>query len=86
MCVRYNQKSMGDSMAYTCENCGAVSDAPGHLCNPCDDENNCSFCGETQVDARHVCKEKLAAMKYVCEGCGRVAMQEKHLCRPAEIR
>jgi hypothetical protein len=21
-------------MAYTCKNCGAVADEPGHLCNP----------------------------------------------------
>lgn len=72
-------------MAYTCKNCGAVADAPGHLCNPCGDKENCSFCGTTQVDPKHICKDKLAAMKYVCEGCGRVAMEQEHLCKPAPI-
>ena len=35
------------------------------------DETKCSFCGAPTVDARHVCKDKLAAMKFVCDGCGR---------------
>ena len=73
------------TMAYTCKNCGAVADAPGHLCNPCADKTNCSFCGAPQVDPKHICKDKLSAMKYVCEGCGRVAMEEKHLCSPSKI-
>jgi hypothetical protein len=72
-------------MAYTCKNCGAVADEPGHLCNPCGDKGKCSFCGEHAVEATHICKDKLAAMKYVCEGCGRVAMGEGHLCKPKAI-
>jgi hypothetical protein len=72
-------------MAYTCKNCGAVADAPGHLCNPCSDKENCSFCGAPKVDPIHMCKDKLAAMQYVCEGCGRVAMEDKHLCKPSPI-
>lgn len=72
-------------MPYTCKNCGAVADSPGHLCNPCDDKSQCSFCGATQVGATHVCKEKLVSMKYVCGGCGRVATDQKHLCQPAPI-
>lgn len=75
-----------DNMAYTCKNCGAVADAPGHLCNPCGDAAKCSFCGSPQVDPRHVCKDKLAAMKYVCDGCGRVAMAAGHLCKPSPIK
>ena len=72
-------------MTYTCKNCGAVSDTPGHLCNPCGDAENCSFCGAPKVDPKHMCKDKLAAMQYVCEACGRVAMEEKHLCQPSPI-
>ena len=53
-------------MAYTCKNCGAVANEPGHLCNPCGDKANCSFCGTPSVDTGHMCKDKLAAMKYVC--------------------
>ena len=40
-------------MAYTCKNCGAVADAPGHLCNPCGDPKTCSFCGAPRVDIFH---------------------------------
>jgi hypothetical protein len=72
-------------MAYTCKNCGAVADEPGHLCNPCGDEAECSFCGVPKVGSAHMCKDKLAAMRYVCGGCGRVAMEEAHLCKPAPI-
>jgi hypothetical protein len=72
-------------MPYTCKSCGAVADAPGHLCNPCGDKSKCSFCGEPATEPTHVCKDKLAAMKYVCGGCGRVAMEEKHLCKPSPI-
>jgi hypothetical protein len=78
-----NERS--ELMAYTCKNCGAVADAPGHLCNPCGDAQNCSFCGASQTDPKHICKDKLAAMKYVCEGCGRVAVEEHHLCKPSAI-
>jgi len=72
-------------MAYTCNTCGAISDAPGHLCNPCDDKSKCSFCGVPEVDVRHVCKDKLSKMKYVCDSCGRVAMEEGNLCKPQAI-
>jgi len=72
-------------MAYTCKNCGAVADAPGHLCNPCGDPAKCSFCGDPRVDAKHICKDKLAEMKYSCGGCGRVAMKAGHLCQPTPI-
>lgn len=72
-------------MAYTCKNCGAVAADPGHLCNPCGDRAKCSFCGAPEVNAAHMCKDKLTAMKYVCEGCGRVAMEEGHLCKPKEV-
>jgi hypothetical protein len=72
-------------MAYTCKNCGAVADSPGHLCNPCGDKSKCSFCGDPNTEPTHICKDKLAAMKYVCGGCGRVAMEEGHLCKPSPI-
>lgn len=72
-------------MAYTCKSCGAVADYPGHLCNPCDDTAKCSFCGKPDVEAKHVCKDKLTAMKFVCGGCGRVAVESKHLCNPTPI-
>ncbi len=72
-------------MAYTCKTCGAVADEPGHLCNPCDDPQACSFCGATGVDTHHMCKDKLSKMKYVCEGCGRVAMEADHLCSAKPI-
>ncbi len=72
-------------MAYTCKNCGAVANDPGHLCNPCGEKSKCSFCGTPEVSATHVCKDKLSAMQYVCEGCGRVAMEQGHLCKPAKI-
>lgn len=73
-------------MAYTCRNCGAVADAPGHLCNPCGDAAKCNFCGTPETDTKHMCKDKLAAMKYSCSGCGRVAMEEGHLCAPTPIK
>ncbi len=72
-------------MAYTCKNCGAVANEPGHLCNPCGDAKKCSFCGSPDVDTAHMCKDKLASMKFVCDGCGRVAMEETHLCKPSPI-
>lgn len=72
-------------MSYTCNTCGAVADAPGHLCNPCDDKETCSFCGTPEVDARHICQDKLSAMKFTCGGCGRVAMAADHLCTPQPI-
>ncbi len=72
-------------MAYTCKNCGAIADEPGHLCNPCGDDQACSFCGTPKVDAKHVCKDKLGAMQYYCEGCGRLATQRAHLCKPKQI-
>jgi len=72
-------------MAYTCKTCGALSDAPEHLCNPCDDKSECSFCGAPEVDAKHVCKKKLSEMRYVCDGCGRMAVEANHLCKPQAI-
>ncbi len=72
-------------MAYTCKNCGAVANEPGHLCNPCGDKAKCSFCGAPETDHTHICKDKLTAMKYVCGGCGRVAMEQEHLCKPTPI-
>ena len=72
-------------MAHTCQNCGAVADDPGHLCNPSDTALHCDYCGEHNVSASHVCKEKLAAMKFSCTTCGRIADEEKHLCKPEEI-
>jgi hypothetical protein len=72
-------------MAYTCKNCGAVANEPGHLCNPCGDKSKCAFCGATETDHTHQCKDKLAAMKFVCGGCGRVAMEQEHLCKPTPI-
>jgi len=73
------------TMAYTCKNCGAVANEPGHLCNPCGDKAKCGFCGAPETSEKHICKDKLAAMKYVCDGCGRVAMEKEHLCKPAAI-
>ena len=72
-------------MAYTCKNCGAVAEEPGHLCDPCGDAAKCSFCGEHHGDHKHMCKDKLAEMKYACGGCGRVAMEEGNLCKPTPI-
>lgn len=72
-------------MSYTCKTCGALSDASEHLCNPCDDKSACSFCGTPEVDAKHVCKDKLSKMKFVCDGCGRVATEEGNLCKPQAI-
>jgi hypothetical protein len=72
-------------MAYTCKNCGAVANAPGHLCNPCGDRQKCSFCGAPQVSHHHMCQGRLNAMKFVCDGCGRVAMEAEHLCKPTAI-
>ncbi len=72
-------------MAYTCKNCGAIAEEPGHLCDPCGDAAKCSFCGVSNVAPKHICKDKLAAMKYVCEECGRAATEEAHLCKPTPI-
>lgn len=72
-------------MAYTCKNCGAIADEPGHLCNPCGDERECSFCGTPKVNPQHVCSGKLGAMQYFCENCGRVATSAQHLCKPKAI-
>lgn len=72
-------------MAYTCKNCGAVAKEPGHLCNPCGDRNNCSFCGAPDVSQAHMCTGKLQQMKYVCDGCGRVAVNADLLCKASPI-
>jgi uncharacterized Zn finger protein len=55
------------------------------LCKPCDDRQKCTFCGETDLGPRHVCKKKIAAMGFVCEGCGRVATEADLLCKPRGI-
>jgi len=73
-------------MTYTCQNCGASADDPGHLCNPSDVGMDCKFCGEKNISASHVCKDKLAAMKYSCETCGRISVDATHLCTPVEIK
>lgn len=73
-------------MTYSCKTCGAVSESPGHLCNPCGDESACSFCGAEGIDARHVCKKKHKAMKFVCGNCGRMATSSEHLCNATEIK
>ena len=62
-------------MAYTCKSCGAVANEPGHLCNPCGDEKNCSFCGSPSVDQTHICKDKLAALSEILDQTG-VKMEE----------
>lgn len=72
-------------MAHTCKSCGAVADDPGHLCNPTVEKISCSYCGESDVSAAHVCKEKLAAMKFSCQSCGRVAAEDAELCNPLKI-
>lgn len=73
-------------MAFTCKTCGAIAESPGHLCSPCGDESACSFCGHPKTDARHVCKDKIAAMKYVCDNCGRLATKKEHLCNPSAVK
>ena len=72
-------------MAHTCKNCGAVADDPGHLCNPADHAVHCDYCGQHNVSANHVCKQKLEAMKYTCNTCGRIATEQDKLCKPTEI-
>ena len=72
-------------MAHTCDNCGAVADDPGHLCNPSDVTLHCDYCGQHNVSANHVCKGKLAAMKYSCDNCGSVAKEKQNLCHPTDI-
>lgn len=72
-------------MAYTCKTCGAIAEEPGHLCDPCGEEQGCSFCGAPNVSLKHVCKGKLSAMEYCCENCGRVATEAKYLCKPRSI-
>lgn len=72
-------------MAHTCNSCGAVADDPGHLCDPTEQSLSCSYCGDKDVTATHVCKDKLAAMKFSCDSCGRVAAESSDLCKPFEI-
>ncbi|MBR9979950.1 MAG: hypothetical protein KFF50_02880 [Desulfatitalea sp.] len=72
-------------MTYTCKRCGALANAPGHLCQPCNDRQKCRFCGRPDSDRRHVCKSKLEEMRYVCNGCGRIATDAELLCRPEAI-
>jgi len=72
-------------MAHTCQNCGAVADDPGHLCNPADLALHCDYCGAHDVSVNHVCKGKLAAMQYSCGSCGRMATDENQLCKPVKI-
>ena len=72
-------------MSYTCKTCSAIAEDPGHLCNPCGDKQQGSFCGDTAVDTAHMCKDKLEAMKFVCDSCGRLAMEMGHLCFPSDI-
>ena len=73
-------------MAYTCRTCGAEADKPGHLCNPSEENLDCKFCGETNVPASHVCKDKLASMHYSCDTCGRLSTDAAHLCSHTEIK
>ena len=72
-------------MAHTCKSCGAVADDPGHLCSPTVEALSCPHCGESDVGANHVCKQKLSAMKFSCQSCGRVAAEGSELCKPSEI-
>lgn len=73
-------------MTHSCQNCGAVADDPGHLCNPTTESLSCPYCGVENVSSAHVCKSKLAAMQYSCESCGRVAAKDTDLCKPYEIQ
>ncbi len=70
---------------YVCETCGALADAPGHLCNPKGEPMTCAFCGEKGAHAKHYCKGKVESIKYVCDKCGRLAETEDLLCAPKEI-
>lgn len=72
-------------MSYTCKRCGAKANIPGHLCDPCGDRNKCRFCGEPDVDAKHICHIKLSMMRYTCDGCGRIATDSRLLCKPTVI-
>ena len=73
-------------MSYTCANCGAKAESPGHLCNPCDDQGSCSVNTVGNKNDVRICNEKLAVMDFVCSQCGRVAAKEAHLCKPVPNR
>jgi hypothetical protein len=45
----------------------------------------CSYCGKENVDARHICRERLQHINYVCSWCGAVSDDFDKLCNPEEI-
>ena len=75
-----------EKKAYVCATCGAVAEAPGHLCNPQGAETKCSYCGvEHDAHAKHYCKGKMEDLKYVCDKCGRLATSKDFLCAPKNV-
>jgi DNA-directed RNA polymerase subunit RPC12/RpoP len=72
--------------AYVCATCGALAEAPGHLCNPQGEPLTCKYCGKKhEVHEKHFCKGKLEDIKYVCKNCGRLATSADFLCKPQEV-
>jgi len=70
-------------MAYTCKNCGTLSDNSADLCQPVSEEVSGNLCG---VPADHVCGGKISEMKYSCDACGSVSAVPGNLCSPSAIR
>ncbi len=75
--------------ANKCPNCGGSTGKRGHMCSPSApprEAYECSHCGRTETDPRHICFPKLAEVRFSCAKCGRVAVQESDLCSPREIQ
>lgn len=69
---------------YMCKTCGKIGDIE-HLCNPATGTTTCKLCGQSVVETRHMCKEKLQRAQYFCTQCGRIAVSEECLCKPDKI-
>ncbi len=72
-------------MAYSCKTCGAVADAAGDLCSPCDKTLFFNCCDLPKIDNRYPCQDTLDTMEFTCTACGRIAKEKSHLCNPAPV-
>lgn len=46
---------------------------------------DCKYCGQKNVNIKHICKEKIKHLTHYCLNCGLVSDNPDYLCNPVEI-